>query len=183
MTADNKQGGRIATEYMIKNGHTRIGIMVVEQNIYTSRKRVEGYQEALAAYKIPFDKELVYYGNYDMETGRSGAEYLLKKGVSAIFAGNDWMAYGAYLYEKEQGLSVPEAFSIIGYDNTELCGIVEAPLTSVDQNIGMMASKAVEVILRRIEEADGESPTRNYYFAPFLVERGSVKSVQQSVNV
>lgn len=59
VTADNKYGGRIATEYLIRHGHTRIGCMVGEANIYTSRKRVDGYREALALAKIPYDKELV----------------------------------------------------------------------------------------------------------------------------
>ena len=52
VTADNKHGGRIATEYLIRQGHTKIGCMVGDANVYTSRKRVEGYREALAAAKI-----------------------------------------------------------------------------------------------------------------------------------
>ena len=36
VTADNKYGGRIAAEYLIKHGHTRIGCLVGEMNVYTS---------------------------------------------------------------------------------------------------------------------------------------------------
>lgn len=176
VTADNKHGGKIAAEYMIKKGHTRIGCMMAEQNIYTSRKRLEGYREALAAYKIPFDKSLIYYGNYDIDSGRQGAEELIGKGVTAIVAGNDLMALGVYLYAEEQGLSVPDDVSVIGYDNTELCRFARTPLTSVDQNTSTMASKAVEVILRQIGKEEGEEePARNYYFTPYIVERESVK--------
>lgn len=176
VTADNKHGGRIVTDYLIRRGHTRIGVMTGEENIYTARKRLEGHMEALAAHKIPFERELVFYGKYDMETGYSAAEYLILKGVTAIAAGNDLMAYGAYLYAKERGLAIPEDFSVIGYDNTKLCGMMEPPLTSVEQNVEMMASKAVEVLLRQIEERAEEAPARNYYFTPILVERGSVKT-------
>ena len=139
-------------------------------------------QEALAAAKIPFDKDLVYYGNYDIESGRAGMEILWGKGVTAVVAGNDLMAYGVYLFAKEHHLSIPGDLSVIGYDNTELCGLMDVPLTSVDQNTDTMASKAVEVLLRRIEEpaADEPEPARNYYFTPFVVERDSVGEMNQS---
>ena len=59
---------------------------------------------------------------------------------------------------------------------------MNVPLTSVDQNTDTMASKAVEVLLRRIEEpaADEPEPARNYYFTPFVVERDSVGEMNQS---
>lgn len=179
VTADNKYGGRIATDYLIKYGHTRIGCMVGEANIYTSRKRVDGYKEALASAKIPYDKELVYYGNFDMESGRLGINELLKKGITAVMAGNDLMAYGAYKYAKEKGISVPEELSIIGYDNTELGVLLEVPLTSIDQNTDMMAYKAVELLIQRLENPLKEEvdPIKNYYFIPYVVERETVGKI------
>lgn len=176
VTADNKHGGRIATDYLIKHGHTRIGCMVGEANIYTSRKRVDGYRESLAAAQIPFDKDLVYYGNFDIESGRLGMAKLLKKGITAVMAGNDLMAYGAYQYAKEQSIPIPEKVSIIGYDNTELGTLLDIPLTSIDQNTDMMASKAVELLIHIIERPSGEEPepVRNYYFIPYVVERETV---------
>ena len=180
VTADNKYGGRIATEYLIRHGHTRIGCMVGEANIYTSRKRVDGYREALALAKIPYDKELVYYGNFDKESGRLGIMELMKKGITAVMAGNDLMAYGAYQYAKEKKISIPKQLSIIGYDNTELGDLLEIPLTSIDQNTDMMASKAVELVIGRIESPLKEEPepVRNYYFIPYVVERGTVGEIE-----
>lgn len=181
VTADNKYGGRIATEYLIRHGHTRIGCMVGEANIYTSRKRVDGYREALALAKIPYDKELVYYGNFDKESGRLGIMELMKKGITAVVAGNDLMAYGAYQYAKEKTISIPKQLSIIGYDNTELGDLLEVPLTSIDQNTDMMASKAVELVIGRIESPLKEEPepVRNYYFIPYVVERGTVGEIER----
>lgn len=178
VTADNKHGGRIATEYLISRGHRKVGCMVDELNVYTAKKRLEGYKEALAAYKIPYDNDLVFCGNYDTKTGYIGAEALLKKGVTAIVTGSDLMAYGVYLYARDHGLRIPEDLSVIGYDNTELCRVIDVPLTSVDQNAEIMAHKAVEVLLRQIEGGEEEAPARNYYFTPYIVERESVKQVE-----
>lgn len=180
VTADNKYGGRIAAEYLIRHGHKRIGCMVGGANIYTSRKRVDGYKEALAEAGIPFDRELVYYGNYDMDTGRTGIERLLGQEITAVVAGNDLMAYGVYDYARENHLSIPEDLSVVGYDNTELCTFLKVPLTSVEQNADLMASKAVELLVSRMEESPDEEqePARNYYFTPYVVERGSVAGLE-----
>lgn len=180
VTADNKYGGRIAAEYLIRHGHKRIGCMVGGANIYTSRTRVAGYKEALAEAGLPFEKELVYYGNYDMDTGRTGIERLLDKGITAVVAGNDLMACGVYAYAEEKHLSIPEDISVVGYDNTERCGLLKPPLTSVEQNVDLMAAKAVEVLVSRMEESpdEDEEPARNYYFTPYVVERGSVAKME-----
>ncbi|MCB7318788.1 LacI family DNA-binding transcriptional regulator [Lacrimispora sp. 210928-DFI.3.58] len=180
VTADNKYGGRIATEYLISHGHTKIGCIIGEENIYTARKRLNGYCEALSAAGISYNNELVHYGHYDIESGRKGAELLLAQGATAIMAGNDLMAYGVYLYAEEHGLSIPADLSVIGYDNTALCDLMKVPLTSVDQNSDMMASKVIEVLTERLAqtEIDEPMPYRNYYFTPSIVERKSVKDKQ-----
>lgn len=179
VTADNKYGGRIAAEYLIRNGHTRIGCMVGGENIYTSRRRVDGYKEALAEAGLPFDRELVYYGNYDVDSGKAGIGRLWNKDITAVMAGNDLMAYGVYLYAKDKHISIPGELSVVGYDNTELCALLNVPLTSVDQSVELMASKAVEVLIGRIEKSpDGEAePARNFYFTPSVVERSSVERI------
>lgn len=176
VTADNKFGGKIATEYLIAHGHTKIGCMMGEENIYTSRKRVNGYREALSNAGISYDNELVYYGNYDIASGYRGAKELLNKEVTAIVAGNDLMAYGVCLYAQEHNIAIPDDLSIVGYDNTMLCDMMKIPLTSIEQNCDMMASKAVEVLTERLEalEKKESAPYRNYYFTPHIVERGTV---------
>ncbi len=176
VTSDNKLGGRIATEYLLERGHRRIGCMVGGENVYTSRKRVNGYREALSAAGVAFDGGLVYYGSYSSQSGYEGAGDLLKQGVTAIMAGSDQMARGVLEYAEKQGIEVPEKLSLIGYDNTPLCGYLSVPLTSVEQSGDMMAEKAVEILLQRIEtwDEDEEEPCRNYYFTPSITERESV---------
>ena len=89
------------------------------------------------------------------------------------------MAYGVYIYAREHRVSIPEELSLIGYDNTRQCILMDVPLTSVDQNTDMMASKVVELLIRRIEEPleDEQEPARNYYFTPYVVERCSVAGI------
>lgn len=177
VTADNKQGSRLAVEYLLRQGHRRIGLLLGEESVYTSQKRLEGYMAALAGGGIPYEPGLVYHGMFDVESGRHGAKKLVCEGVTAIFAANDLMAYGVYQYARENELRIPEDLSVIGYDNTELCDLLFPPLTSMDQGIASMAAKAVELMLQQISEKGKERRAENYYFAPRLVERNSVKAL------
>ena len=174
VTADNKLGGRIATEHLIQNGHSRIGVLLGGEDSYTAKKRLEGYREVLSRHKIAFDEHLLYQGEYSVESGYQGATYFHKMGVDAIFAANDQLAEGIYRYAGEQDLRIGTDLSVVGYDDTERGRWLNPPLTSVNQSGQGMAEKAVELLIQRIQEEDGETPAKNFYFTPVLAERESV---------
>lgn len=174
ITADNKHGGKIAADYLMERGHKKTGCIIANPEVYTVRKRLEGYKQALANREIPLEEELIFLGGFDVETGKKGAEHLVRQGVTGIFAGNDMIAYGIYQYAKEQGIRIPEELSVISFDNSELCQLLHPPLTSVEQNVKQMGERAAEVMLHNMQEPDEEEAPRNYYFTPFIVERGSV---------
>lgn len=173
VTADNKQGGRLAAEALIRQGHRQIDIIMGGANTYTARKRMEGYREAFARNQMAIEDHFIVQGEYTLEAGCRGAKELFEKGVRAMFASNDCIARGVYRFADERGLKIGRDLSVVGYDNTEICRWLQPPLTSIDQNTGQMAEKAVELLIRRIEGGDGK-PARNYYFTPVLVERNSV---------
>lgn len=180
ITGDNKYGAHIGTEYLIQNGHKKIGLIVGEKSAYITRKRIQGYRETLEDNYIEFDESLIIYGDFKEESGKLAAKELIEKGVTAIFAGNDLMAYGIYKYAKKEGISIPEDLSIIGYDNTEICNMLSFRLTTIDQNAENMGEKAADVMIGHFKkkkyEKDQTKP-RTYYFTPFLVEGESVKKI------
>lgn len=174
VTADNKYGAKMAVEYLIDHGHRRIGCLSGREEVYTARKRMEGYREAMAMRRLPVEENLIVCGDFTIEAGRDGTKALLDQGATAVFAANDTLAWGAYQYAEEQNLTIPGDFSVIGYDNSRLCAGLQPPLTSVDQNIPMMASKAVDLLIQNMLSAEEPHAARNYYFSPVLVERDSV---------
>ncbi len=76
---------------------------------------------------------------------------------------------------RARGWRVPEALSLIGFDNTDACAYSRPPLTSVEQPLEAMAAAAVEELVHRLRHP--ESPVRHLRFALSLVERGSVAPV------
>lgn len=178
ITSDNKQGAYIATEHLIYYGHENIGMIAGMREVYNSRKRIEGYKEALAFYNISINQENIYYGDYSQASGYEAADFFWKKGIHAIFSTNDEMAMGVYQYAKDNNLTIGEDISIVGFDDNVTCKRVSPPLTSISQSGDLMGKKACEMIIKRIRKTD-EDAIRNIYFAPRLIERKSVKRLSK----
>lgn len=176
ITSDNKQGAYLATEYLILCGHENIGIIAGTRDVYTSRKRVEGYKEALAYYNISIKNENIYYGDFKSSSGYEAADYFMKKNINAIFTCNDEMAFGVYHYAKDNGLVIGDEISVVGYDDVSICDKLTPTLTSIHQPGELMGKRACELIIKRIKKLE-EGTVRDIYFTPQLVERNSVKKV------
>lgn len=175
ITADNKSGAYMATEHLILSGHEDIGVIAGSREVYNTRKRVEGYKEAMAFYDKSILPENIYYGDYHMNSGYAGTDYFWKRGITAIFAMNDEMALGVYAFARDKGLVVGEDISVVGFDDANICKMLNPPLTSVAQPGESMGKKACETLIKRITKEDKEN-IRNNYFAPQLMERASVKN-------
>lgn len=178
ITADNKSGGYMAAEYLIHKGHRKIGMIVGDREVYTCRKRIEGYKEALAFYNISIRDEYIFYGHYTARTGYEGMKYLDDMGVHAVFTYNDEIALGVYQYARKNDKVIGEEISVVGFNDSAMARILTPPLTSVSQPGELMGKKACEVIINRITGEDKES-VRTTYFTPVLTERESVKCLNE----
>lgn len=147
---DEAQGGREATEVLLKAGHRRIAMLnsvplsrevsaggapgaasgrvgdavSLEVPAPATTLRLEGYRAALAAAGVPAHETLVEEVEPVQEGGYEGASRLLdlsgEDRPTAIFAYNDRVAMGAYAAIAERGLRIPEDIAIIGFDNQEV---------------------------------------------------------------
>ncbi len=149
---DNFAGGFKATEYLISQGHKRIGCISGPSPIRPSAHRVDGYKSALSAAGISFDPDLLKVGDFRFEGGEHWMNTLLnlQNPPTAVFACNDMMALGALRAIKNAGLQVPEDISLVGFDNTPLASLVSPQLTTVSQPMKELADLAVELLIEKI---------------------------------
>ena len=145
---DNVEGGYRATKHLIEHGHRKIAIITGIARHPDAIKRLEGYEKALVEAGIKPDPELIIEGDFLADSGRAAVESLLKnkKEFTAIFAGNDMMAFGARLALYREDLRVPEDVSIVGFDDQAESAFMAPPLTTIRQpghEMGARASKAI----------------------------------------
>lgn len=99
----------------------------------TSRARVDGYRSALAEAELPFDPELVRYGDFTHPLAHQHALELLAlpDRPTAIFAYSDHQALGTYRAAAELGLRIPADVSVVGFDDLPFADWVTPRLTTI----------------------------------------------------
>jgi len=152
VTATNRQGALDATRYLIQLGHRRIGCVTGPFDESPACERLEGYQAALTQSHIPYDERLVTTGNFREESGYVGAQTILEAdpSVTAIFAQNDYMAFGVVEAVKQMGRRVPEDISVIGFDDIRSSAHSVPPLTTVRQPLRQMGQVAAQMIMEAL---------------------------------
>jgi LacI family transcriptional regulator len=177
ITPDEVNGGQLATETLLAKGHRRIGFINVdfERHSPAATGRLIGYQQALAAYHIPFSEELVRVGNTMADKGYEHTRDLmaLADPPTAIFCGTDRTAMGAYDALKELGLRIPQDVAVIGFDNQELIAAYLRPtLSTMALPHYEMGVWAVQQLLKH-PQTQLDNPVQEKVLCP-LVERESV---------
>ena len=177
--ADNFQGAYQMTEYLIDQGHRRIGFVLGETELTTGKNRLAGYQQALYDAGIPFDSDLICIGSFSREHGEKGTLQLLQlaEPPTAIFAGSNRILMGTLCVIQQQGRHIPDDISVVTFDETEWLGVWNPPITAVDIATSEMARLAVDLLQRRIASPDSEHKPRTYQLSTSLIERASCKTL------
>ena len=130
---DDVAVGRLATACLLDLGHRRVA-HIRGPHISPANLRYRGYLEALRARGMAAREDYMAAGRFDIESGREAMRKLiaLAPRPTAVFAGNDPMAIGAFYACKEAGLAVPADISIVGAGNIEGAHHPNPFLTTVD---------------------------------------------------
>ena len=172
---DNRLGGRLATEYLLRLGHTRIAHLTASGEDRYVQERRAGYQEALHAAGLPGRPEWIinmgWEGSNESVYEQVRAMLTAPDRPTALFAWYDGIAMKMLQKAREWGLRVPEDLSIIGFDSTTQCLLTTPTLTSIRQPISEIADGAATLLIRRIRGEDVQDTHR--LFAPTLDARGS----------
>ncbi|KPF89701.1 LacI family transcriptional regulator [Novosphingobium sp. AAP83] len=174
VASNDREAVAKAVAYLVGRGHRRIGFVAGPEGFRSAAERALGYGDALASAAITADPAIMAEGNYTFESGHAAGEKLLATTPrpSAIFASNDEMAAGVLHAAREQGLSVPEDLSIVGFDDTAIAAHIWPPLTTVRWPIQAMARAAA---IKLIDPAKARHEPS--LFLSDLIERASVNDV------
>jgi LacI family transcriptional regulator len=174
---DDLSAGRLATEHLISLGHRRIA-HIQGPALSPATLRVRGYRETLRKHRIPYRKDYVVRGRFDMDSGREAMNQLLAlhPRPTAVFAGNDPMAIGAMYACREAALDVPGDISIIGSGNIEGAYHPNPFLTTIDWPRVELGRTAGALLLAAIENPEQQRVLAET-FAPQLLSRQSTRPV------
>lgn len=157
---ENRAAARQMAKRVLEFGHRRVAM-------------IAGVRDALSAkglsLKPPFLVETPY--TVDASTEASKRLIALSPQPTTMICGNDAQAAGALRAARASGLTVPDDMSIVGFDDIELAGAVDPPLTTVHVPHRRMGRAAAQCLLAMAYSGDpGESITSE----TTIVERDSL---------
>jgi LacI family transcriptional regulator len=154
--ADEISAAYRMTEYLVSQGHERIGFVTGHPHRSGTEMRIEGYSKALTDNGIEVQPELIVQGDYTFESGEAAARKLLRAAEppTAIFASNDYMASGVMKVATQLNLRIPYDISIAGYDDAPLAARLWPGLTTVRHPVERVSHIATEILIRYIQDQD-----------------------------
>jgi DNA-binding LacI/PurR family transcriptional regulator len=151
---DDIEGGYEATRYLQSLGHSSIWF-VGNCRLPWFARRGEGYRRAMteASFEV-----LVSEVDSDAaeDIGYVSTKTILTGGraVTAIFAGEDAAARGAYRAISDRGLRVPEDISVVGFNDTSEATALNPPLTTIRVFTDQLGRQMAECVLERLAQPD-----------------------------
>ena len=156
---DNVAAAKEATNYLISQGHERIGMICGQETSLLTKDRELGYQAAMKEATLPIHVGWVAAGQLSISGARQATRELLNHNQppTAIFCANDEMAIGCLHEVKTAGLNVPDDISVMGFDDIRYAAVSDPPLTTIGQPAEEIGERAMYRLCRRIEEGSGTS--------------------------
>lgn len=176
--SDNQQGGFLVGEYLVRLGHRNVASLTTSSRHPNLMARAKGFDLALKQGQHPI-KPVTLTGPHTSEGGYEMMKRLLKNGspVTAVFAANDAVAFGAARAIQESGRSIPQDISLVGFDDVPMAGQINPPLTTIHQPKYEMGVAAVEILMNQL--ARPGSPPEHRVFGVKLMERQSCRCISR----
>ena len=151
-------------DWLVQQGHKKIGFIKGPDAILHSRERLIGYQEGLKKHRIKPDTAFVVATDLSGKKTNDAMHKLLalKNRPTAVIAFNDYVALDAIKYARSQGVRINKDISFVSYANLPITSYMDyPPVASVEQFPYQQAEKATQILLQLITSKEaGDSIPR-----------------------
>ncbi len=175
VSLDQVMGARLIAEHLLAEGHRRIGFINVSHDIWWSRERLRGLQEAMLAAGEDPDTVITEFPIATMTTQAAepalGELLARAPGLTAIVCVNDMVALGVLKKLRDLGIRVPQDISVVGFDDSYFAALLSPALTTVRQQPYHLGRTAAELVIDR----HPTDPIRTIVYQPSLVVRDSTR--------
>lgn len=175
---NNHVSGEMATKYLNSCGYTKIAFIGGPETDEISRHRLKGFVSAMHINGLCVPASFIKYGTYSKESGVAMMEELLRGSClpDAIICENNQIAMGAADAIQKHGMTIPNDFGLITFDDYPLSQLINPPLTVVDIDVHEMGHQAASILLQKIQ-----NPTlqvQSFATLPSLIIRSSTRQLK-----
>ena len=155
----HRRAGRQMAEAIIAAGYRRIAFLGTQMpNDHRARKRLEGFEEALALAGLALVDREFYSGSSALLKGREMTEALLTRSpdVDFLYYSNDMIGAGGLLYCLAQGLDVPGKIGLAGFNGVELLDGLPCKLATMDACRLEIGRRSAQIVAGKTPKAAGQ---------------------------
>lgn len=176
VVSDSYYGAYHLVNYLIEQGHTRIAYVGTLLATSSITDRYFGYAKALMEHGIPL-REDWQLDDRRVSSGSIQEELMLmpEEMPTAFFCNCDLTAGKLIQKLRQGGYRVPEDISVVGFDNYIYPGICDVGITTYEVDQAEMASRAVNILVKRMENETGRH--RTHMVEGRIVVKESVRGI------
>ncbi|MBO2448693.1 LacI family DNA-binding transcriptional regulator [Actinomadura barringtoniae] len=170
ITAGQVEIGRLQAVHLAANGHRRLGYLGPDDARMRdfAGPRLEGVRQACA------ERGLTPPDVREMPFGSAAAVRIARTwqaaGITGVCAFNDEYAFTFLAGMRAAGLAAPDDLAVVGVDDIPLAQLAAPPLTTVRQDMRIVAATLTHQVLRGLGLSDGRALSTE---ASILVVRDS----------
>lgn len=170
-------------QYLLAQGHTKIGYVGAPKSSTTSQEKQHGYVRALMQAKLPVDETLIYHGPYEFMTGYQAAKQFWNQPArpSAIITEADIFTVGCIKYCHQKQIQIPQQMAVTGFDDIPMAAMYQPTITTMRIPIAQMAADAVRSLCRLLSEGRESEPIEMRYETELVIRRSTDPNYQEQV--
>ncbi|WP_319475277.1 GntR family transcriptional regulator [Marispirochaeta aestuarii] len=176
---DDYDGGKQAIEFLLEHGHRDIayisGLPIKEND-----QRFKAFQDTFMHHGLTVNDDWIIYGEkFEFESGYDSMLRILsqKKKPTALMCYTDSIAAGAMKACRDSGYSIPEDFSVIGYNNEDITDFIEPNITTVENPIADICRLAVGSLIEKVENPNQRNTVNQTVLPVRVVKKKSVRDL------
>ncbi len=175
---DDQAGAAEATRYLLSLGHRKIWF-VGDTSVPWFRNRHRGYSQAMRESGLKPLAQTVLLSDDRFQNGMNSIAMILEhdKSLTAVLAGNDEIALGAWEGLQKAGLEVPRDVSLVGFDDLGGAGKLQS-LSSVRVEATEIGRQMAKIAVEKIRSKGRRMP--EVLLPTSLVRRETCRPVPDS---
>lgn len=159
---DNYREMASMVAHLLDLGHTRFGVIARDfRTNDRTRLRANAIRDTLAHAGLAVrPMHFKVLPHWTVGCGREGMRAILAEDMrpTAVVCTNDYLATGAMIEAKAQGLKVPDDISVTGFDDLEMSAHMDPPLTTIHVPAVEVGQTIADYVIQSIEHGPTPLP-------------------------
>lgn len=177
VSVDRAEVARMCVRHLANRGCRRIALALVDVAHSVQHDRRRGFLEELARCVPGEGKPRLWVGDRPCQPTQERLDEILDllvedRCADGIIANNDYWAMGLIKALRRRGKRIPDDVAVVGYGNDAVGTLIDPELTTVDPRNELVAARALEMLMTRIQ-ADQPPPPEEVCLRAELIVRAS----------